>query len=56
VLLQVKDGFGLPLQASSNVWWTQDLDPAFSGPSVRQVRGVRSTLVLLGAVYSSESV
>jgi hypothetical protein len=42
LLLQVKDGFGLPLQASSNVWWTQDLDVAFTGPTVRQVRGAHN--------------
>lgn len=39
---QVKDAFGLPLQSSSNVWWTQELDPAFVGPSVRQVGQVGS--------------
>jgi hypothetical protein len=35
--LQIKDAFGLPLQASSNAWWSVDLDAAFVGPSVRQV-------------------
>jgi len=34
---QVKDAFGLPLQSSQNVWWSLDLDPAYTGPSVRQV-------------------
>lgn len=38
VPLQIKDAFGLPLQASSNAWWSVDLDAAFVGPSVRQVR------------------
>eukprot|EP00879_Flechtneria_rotunda_P001797 GHRR01001961.1.p1 GENE.GHRR01001961.1~~GHRR01001961.1.p1 ORF type:complete len:2104 (+),score=689.06 GHRR01001961.1:216-6527(+) len=33
----VKDAFGLPLQPSSNAWWTMEYDPAFDGPSVSQV-------------------
>lgn len=35
--LQVKDAFGLPLRASANVWWTQDLEGAYQGPNLNQV-------------------
>lgn len=30
---QIQDAMGLPLQASSNRWWTYDYDGAFEGPS-----------------------
>lgn len=37
--LQVKDAFGLQLQASANTWWTMDLDAAYQGPNLNQVSG-----------------
>jgi hypothetical protein len=36
--LQVKDAFGLPLQSSVNTWWTVDLEAAYQGPNLNQVK------------------